>query len=283
MPLSFSMRGQGVVTRPGLWLRIGGVVGGTALLAFSLLPFQLAGLLLARFGRDGLALRVPLLFHRGVLALIGVLVEVRGCPVTDRRPVLFAGNHISWLDIPVIGSVLPVSFIAKSEVRDWPVFGLLARLQRTVFVERRAVRTRHHRDEMQRRLDGGGALVLFAEGTSGDGLRLLPYKSAFFSVAEPRGNGAVPVQPFTLEYTRIGGYPATRRHMPLVAWIGDMTLGAHILGVLANRPITARLTFHEPVYWPQFSGRKELAGYCHACTGSAFRQPAAQADSLLDS
>ncbi len=261
--------------RPGLWLRIGTVIGGTAVLAVALFPFQLLGLMLARYGHGELAVRVPLLFHRGVLALIGVRVEVTGSPVLSRRPALFVGNHISWLDIPVIGSVLPVSFIAKSEVRGWPVFGLLARLQRTVFVERRAIRTRHHRDEMQRRLDEGGALVLFAEGTSGDGLRLLPYKSAFFSVAEPRGREAVPVQPFTLEYTRIGGYPATRRHMPLVAWIGDMTLGSHILGVLANRPITARLTFHEPVCWPQSGGRKELARYCHACTGSAFRRPAA--------
>lgn len=262
--------------RPGLWLLIGVVIGGTAVLAFSLLPFQLLGLLLARYGHDGLAIRVPVLFHRGVLALMGVQLEVVGRPALSRRPVLFVGNHISWLDIPVIGSVLPVSFIAKSEVRNWPVFGLLARLQRTVFVERRAIRTRHHRDEMQRRLDEGGALVLFAEGTSGDGLRLLPYKSAFFSVAEPRdAQEAVPVQPFTLEYIRIGGYPVTRRHMPLVAWIGDMTLGNHILGVLANRPITARLTFHEAVRWPQSGGRKELARYCHACTSSAFRRPCA--------
>ena len=84
--------------------------------------------------------------------------------------------------------MIPGSFIAKAEVRSWPLFGLLARLQRSVFVERRVSRTVKHRDEIHKRLLEGDNLILFPEGTSNDGNRVLPFKSAFFGVAEKQIN-----------------------------------------------------------------------------------------------
>ena len=110
---------------------------------------------------------------------------------------LFAANHVSYLDITVLGSLLDASFIAKTEVAGWPLFGWLARLQRSVFIDRRARSTAHQRDSIAARLAAGEALILFPEGTSGDGNRLLPFKSALFSVADHagrrRGDGAAGV------------------------------------------------------------------------------------------
>ena len=103
---------------------------------------------------------------------------------------LFAANHISYLDITVLGSLLDASFIAKTEVAGWPLFGWLARLQRSVFIDRRARSTAHQRDSIAARLAAGEALILFPEGTSGDGNRLLPFKSALFSVADQHGHAA---------------------------------------------------------------------------------------------
>ena len=77
---------------------------------------------------------LPLWFHRFAMKVVGVKVTVIGAP-SDERPLLIAANHASWLDIPVLGSVCRMSFVAKSEIAGWPVFGTLARLQRTIFVD----------------------------------------------------------------------------------------------------------------------------------------------------
>src|SRR5207302_11189130 len=117
----------------------------------------------------------------------------------------FAVNHISYLDITVLGSLLAVSFIAKREVAGWPLFGWLARLQRSVFIDRQVRTTREQRDTIATRLAAKEALVLFAEGTSSDGHRVLPFKSALFSVADPgaeeRANRSLSVQPVSIAYT----------------------------------------------------------------------------------
>ena len=115
--------------------------------------------------------------------MFGLRIEVNGRLARD-APVLVLANHVSWLDISVIGSLGPLSFVAKSEVERWPVVGLFARLQRTVFIDRaRRAHTAEVNATVARRLAGGDIIVLFPEGTSSDGNRVLPFRSSLVGAA----------------------------------------------------------------------------------------------------
>jgi 1-acyl-sn-glycerol-3-phosphate acyltransferase len=184
--------------------------------------------------------------------------------VTDRAT-LFISNHSSYLDIPVLGSLLPTSFVAKNEVGGWPLFGLLARLQRTVFVDRNARhRADEQRDSIAGRLQAGDKLVLFPEGTSSDGNRTLPFKTALFAVAATQVDGKpLTLQPVSVTATHLDGLPLGHAWRALYAWYGDMELPPHLwqLARLGGR-IRVLVEFHPPVSLADFSSRKALADHC---------------------
>lgn len=207
---------------------------------------------------------LPHWYHRRTCRILGIRIESRGSR-SPRHPTLFVANHVSYFDVEVLGALTPVSFVAKAEVATWPFFAWLARLQETVFVERRAQRTADHRDEIAGRLEAGDDLVLFAEGTSGDGNGILPFKSALFSVAERRPKGqALTVQPVSISYTRLDGVPLGRYLRPFFAWYGDMELGPHLWHALSLGYVTVVVEFHEPVTLERFGSRKALCDHCHA-------------------
>ncbi|MCA1999478.1 MAG: 1-acyl-sn-glycerol-3-phosphate acyltransferase [Hyphomicrobiales bacterium] len=193
-----------------------------------------------------LARWMPVIFHRYLLFVLGVRIERHG-RLDPRKPLRIAANPLSWLDIVVISAVAPVSFIAKSEVATWPLFGTLARLQRSVFVERqRRGKTGEVNREIAARLRGGDALVLFAEGTTSDGTRILPFRTALIGAAQAAiggEGGASHVQSLNIAYPRIGGLPAGRAGQPLIAWYGDMDLVPHLKDVLTLPGIDVRVTF----------------------------------------
>ncbi|MBI2717988.1 MAG: 1-acyl-sn-glycerol-3-phosphate acyltransferase [Rhizobiales bacterium] len=198
----------------------------------------------------------PMHYHRLVLKILGVRLKIVGAPLAD-GPALLASNHVSWLDIPVLSAVAPISFIAKREVNGWPFFGSLARLQRTVFVDRnRRHATGNSRDEMHERFKAGDLLVLFPEGTSSDGIHVLPFKSAFFGAAEYPD---VLVQPVTIAYTGHRGLPMTRRLLPFYAWYGGMELAPHLWAALAQGPIEVTVHCHQPLSLGGELTRKQLA------------------------
>ena len=123
---------------------------------------------------------LPLFFHRYMLRVMGVRLAVTG-PLPAAGTLIVA-NHLSWFDILVIGALTPVSFVAKSEVKGWPLFGQLAQLQRTVFVDRR--RGRHNKTDgnaLARRLEKGDTMVVFAEATNSDGIKVLRFKSTLLA------------------------------------------------------------------------------------------------------
>ena len=136
---------------------------------------------------------------------------------------------MSWLDILVISSICPVAFIAKKEVANWPIVGITAKLTNTIFVDR----TRRHQTsevnaEIAMRLAQGDPVVLFAEGTSNDGNRVLEFRSALVgAVAQVDPAHQVLLQPVSVGYTRIQGIPMGRQHRPLVAWYGDIDFVPH--------------------------------------------------------
>ncbi|HEX5455549.1 MAG TPA: lysophospholipid acyltransferase family protein [Stellaceae bacterium] len=234
-------------------------------LAFTLLlmPVQALGLLL----RQGWVARLPRFYHRGCCRILGLRVRRIGRP-TSARPVLFASNHISYLDITVLGSLLSASFIAKREVREWPLFGWLARLQRSIFIDRQVRSTRTQRDSIAARLAAREALILFPEGTSGNGNRVLPFKSALFGVAEQPGSGTVAVQPVSIAYTRLDGIPIGRLLRPLFAWYGDMAMAPHLWTVLGLGTVEVVVEFHPPASLAQCGSRKALARYCEEQVGA---------------
>ena len=204
----------------------------------------------------GMARQFPMHYHRLVCRILGIRLKVVGHPA-EEGPLLMASNHVSWLDIVVLSAVAPVSFVAKREVNHWPFFGSLARLQRTVFVDReRRHATGNARDEMQARLKSGDILVLFPEGTSSDGRCVLPFKSSFFGAAESEG---VLVQPVTIAYSGQWNMPMTRRLLPSYAWYGDMDLAPHLLGALETGPIEVTVICHPLLSLSGETNRKALA------------------------
>ncbi len=230
-----------------------------ALWTLVLIPLQA----LAVAARSPLRHRLPLVYHRVCARLIGLDVVVRGQRVTT-GPVLFVSNHSSYLDITVLGSVVPGSFVAKSEVAGWPLFGLLAKLQRTVFVERKArSEVGRQRDDLGGRLDAGDSLILFPEGTSSDGNRTLPFKTALFAVAARRiADKPLTVQPVSVTPTRLDGIPMGIAFRPFYAWYGDMDLAPHLWQAFKLGGMTVEVEFHPPVTIEGFSSRKALAEHC---------------------
>jgi lyso-ornithine lipid O-acyltransferase len=222
-----------------------------------LMPVQAGGLLLRRPWVS----TFPRWYHRRCCRILGLRVRAIGRPVSS-RPVLFAANHVSYLDITVLSSLLPASFIAKTEVARWPLFGWLAKLQRSVFVDRKVRSTAQQRDSIAARLAAADALILFPEGTSGDGNRVLPFKSALFSVADHAATGPVTVQPVSVAYTRLDGMPIGRALRPLFAWYGSMAMAPHLWTMLGLGTVEVVVEFHPPTTLAERGSRKMLARYC---------------------
>jgi 1-acyl-sn-glycerol-3-phosphate acyltransferase len=225
----------------------------------ALMPVQALGLLLRRrWVRE-----FPCFYHRRCCRILGLRVQRVGEPVAA-RPVLFAANHVSYIDITVLGSQIPGSFIAKSEVAGWPLFGWLAKLQRSVFVDRQVRSTARQRDAIAERLDAGEALILFPEGTSSSGNHLLPFKSALFGAAvAPRGGQPLLVQPVSIAYTRLDGLPLGRGLRPFVAWYGDMAMAPHLWHAVGLGTVDVVVEFHPPTSIAEWPSRKALAQHCY--------------------
>ena len=217
------------------------------------IPFQWLGVTLKLPYRRSF----PHRYHRFIARLFGIHIKVLGPKPGDG--VLLLANHTGWLDIVIFSAVAPVSFVAKSEVGSWPFFGTLARLQRTVFVERsRRSQTARAKNSIAARLAEGDTLVLFPEGTSSDGNRVLPFKSALLSAAEAIPSGRVTVQPVSTAYTGSHGMPMGREGRPFYAWYGDMELVPHLWEVLKTGPLDVVVQFHPPLRLDGMD-RKELA------------------------
>lgn len=230
---------------------------------------------------------LPLWYHRLCCRIIGLDVVVHGRMSRD-QPTLFVSNHTSYLDILALGSLIPGSFVAKTEVASWPFFGTLARLQQTVFVDRKARNARTDADSLRARLDRGERIILFPEGTSSDGNRTLPFKSALFAVASLRPGGArvrangaataestanptdpadqpaLTIQPVSIVATHLDGIPLGREFRSVYTWYGDMDLAPHLWSVIGMGRLRVAVTFHEPICLDAFPSRKALANHCWA-------------------
>ncbi|MFO1032790.1 MAG: lysophospholipid acyltransferase family protein [Hyphomicrobiales bacterium] len=238
-------------------LRAGLILLGFVLFTLPLMPLQA---LLIRCWRAG-AVGLPHWYHRKLAQLLGIRLRIhgRGAGAVE-GPMLIVSNHVSWLDVVILSAVLPVRFVAKREVAAWPFFGALARLQQTVFVDReRRHTTGHETSAIAKSLAAGHCVVLFPEGTSGDGRSVRNFKSSYFAAVS---DVCVPIVPVTLAFSAVWGLPMTPRELPDFAWYGDMALAPHLWKALMAGPLTVDVVFHPPLSLDQAKARKAAAKAC---------------------
>jgi lyso-ornithine lipid O-acyltransferase len=239
--------------------RVRAVRRGLVVLLWTLVAFAIQGVCVLLPGRPKVVF--ARIYWAVFCRLLGLRVRTIGHsaakPSPDGRRVVFVANHSSWLDIAVLGGRLEGCFVSKADVAGWPLVSTIARLGRSVFISRRRGSTGHERDDMRARLAAGDNLILFPEGTTSDGARVMPFRSACFAIAE----GANPplIQPVSVAYDRLAGLPTGRATRPLFAWYGDMDIASHFWRLAQHRGLRATVLLHAPLDPAQFADRKALA------------------------
>ncbi len=198
----------------------------------------------------------PVLFHKMLLWLLSVEVEIVGETDQFKKSNLFISNHLSYLDIPILGSKFPIRFVAKSEVKTWPIFGFLAKKGRSIFIRRNKTDSFNQKNKILDLLSSGEKVFIFPEGTTSDGNRVLEFKSSSFSSVE---NQNFTIQPIVIVYSDLNGIPINRWLRPMIAWYGDMDLQPHLYKLTRLKSIKAKLIYLEPVNTQNFKNRKELS------------------------
>ena len=201
---------------------------------------------------------LPVFFHNLLIWLLSVKIQYEGNYKRAKDCNLFVSNHISYLDIPILGATFPIRFVAKSEVEFWPILGFLSKLARTIFIKRKRTDSIIQKNIILNLLSSGDKVLMFPEGTTSDGNRVLDFKSSSFSAVE---NKQFLVQPIIIFYSELNGIPINRWLRPVIAWYGDMDLKPHILKLASLRSIKVRLIFTDPVCSSDFASRKDLSNY----------------------
>jgi 1-acyl-sn-glycerol-3-phosphate acyltransferase len=228
--------------------------------ALILIPLQAMAL---QLGLTPLARLLPQWFHKVACFCLGLKVHCQG-QLARGRPLLLTVNHVSWLDIIVLGSVGPLSFVSKSEVGTWPIIGTFARLQRSLFVNRnKKSMTAKATATLAKRLAEGDVMVLFPEGTSTNGVHVLPFRSSLLGAVKTMSDhsqtASLTVQPAALRYTHRHGLPIGQADLPHIAWYGDMEMGGHLIALLQGGPIDVRIHFGPETELFDGADRKKLA------------------------
>ena len=204
--------------------------------------------IICRLLNIGLYKSIPRYFHLIFLKILNLKIKLVGKIYTN-KPGLIVSNHASWIDISILSSLTNISFIAKSEVAKWPLFGFLAKMQDTLFIERKPIKAKEQMNTIRNILLKGKRLVLFPEGTSSDGNRVLKFKSSLFSVAENNTNlpDSYVIQAVTICYKSINGLPMSRSERPHISWWGDMSLLHHLWNILSFSSVEIIVIAHEPI------------------------------------
>ena len=204
-------------------------------------------------------LLVRRLWCRGTAWLLGVRIVLTGRAFAD-CPTLYVANHVSYLDILALGAVTDGTFIAKSEIAGWPLFGTLGRLTGTLFIRRHWRSALSQRNALAARMRLGESFVLFGEGTSSNGLAVRPIKTSLLSVAEPWIlDCPIAVQPITLAYARLAdGTPIGPGNCDRYAWHGDADFLPHLWVALQSGGVEVRVLAGNPVLSWSVKSRKVL-------------------------
>lgn len=208
-------------------------------------------------------------YHARALGAFGVkLVEVG--EKSQVRPTLFVSNHNSYLDIEVLGSRIEGTFIAMQQVATWPLFGLLSKLQDSVFIDRQTKSISAQQRQITERFDRHQNLVMFPEGSSYTGTHTLPFRSSLLAVAKHEVDDApVTVQPVSVTFAKLDGLPLGRGLRSCFGWYGDSPITDHIPAAAGLGRLTVVLEWHPPKTIADFDGnRKALSAYCESAIRS---------------
>ena len=204
--------------------------------------------------------KIVQIFHKLVLWLVNINVEVIGERNLDNLPTLYVSNHLSYLDIPVLGSRLNGRFVAKNEISNWPIIGFLCKVGNTIFINRNLRFLKTNKSIIFDYISRGDNLILFPEGTTSDGIRVLRFKSSLLTSLEQKN---ILIQPIVIKYESINGIPLTRWLKPIIVWYGDMELKPHLINILKLFSIKAKITFLPPLNARDFTNRKNMTYTLH--------------------
>jgi lyso-ornithine lipid O-acyltransferase len=239
-----------------LAVRLAWAVGAFLLLFAVYLPLRAADLGLEWLaGRPVTRLAGPVVqvWAAQALASLGLAYVQQGEPMAGGGA--FVANHSSWIDIVALQRAAAPFLVSKAEVRDWPGIGLVGRAIGTMFIDRRPAEAKRQEAALMARLARGDHMALFPEGTSSDGLRVLPFKSTLFAAFFAPGLEGLSVQPVSIEYRVRAGLPAA-----FYGWWGEMEFASHARAVMARSTGgSVTLTFHPPLRLAGFADRKALA------------------------
>ena len=227
------------------------------LLTVALLPFQF----IIVFFIKNYAYIIPYFYHKICLRIFGIKIKTFG-KVSINSPILLISNHASYLDIIILGSLFKTSFIAKKEISKWPLLGILAKLQNTIFIDRRVSSLKNQENQIIKHLNEKKNLVIFPEGTSSDGNRVLPFKSSLFNIFEKNLNSKILVQTITIVYKKINGIPMNRIERKNITWHSNMDLIPNIFNVLKKLSIEVEIIFNDEFLPSKEYDRKKLALHC---------------------
>ena len=200
----------------------------------------------------------PVIFHKLLIWLLSIQINLEGEIDTSNNSNLYISNHLSYLDIPILGSTFPMRFVAKSEVEVWPLFGFLAKLGRTIFISRNRSDSLDQKNKVFKSLSSDEKVFIFPEGTTSDGNRVLDFKSSSFSALEGQNFS---IQPIVLVYSDLNGIPINRWLRPVIAWYGDMDLKPHLLKLASLKSIKVKLIYLNVVNTKNFCNRKDISNY----------------------
>lgn len=244
------------------------------LLSLLVVPVQMIVML---FTKGPGAYIVPYFWQCSLKYIFRIRVHVVGKPVQDKQ-IIFVANHLSYLDVPALGSILKASFVARGDAASWPVFGFLCRLQQTAFISRSREDARRATGTLETMISEKKSLIIFPEGTSTDGSGVLPFKSSLFSLFFQEKLKGLFIQPVTIKLVQVNGHDLhTQADRDLYAWHEgtDISLPAHLWRFAQSNGAVVRIYFHDVVTVNSLFDRKTLAKHCHETVSNGLRIEAA--------
>ena len=206
----------------------------------------------------------PLLFYKVIKNIVGINIDTEGFEriIQKDTGTLYIANHVSWFDILCLGSILNARFIAKKEVASMGIFGFLAKLSNTFFIDNsNKNKIYEYNNFIREKLINGESLILFPEGTTSDGNSIRKFKSSLFECINS-SESLINVQPISICYVRKNNLPMGIYSRRFIAWVGETSMVNSMKEFLSSGSITVNLIFHPKVSMKQFSDRKELSSFC---------------------
>jgi len=210
------------------------------------------------------------LWFRGLLLAFNIRVTVVNKKSLSKKQKIFLSNHISYIDILVLGAHFNGFFVAKSDIAHWPIFGFLSRVSGTLFITRERRFIKQQLKLLETHLKAKQSLIIFPEGTTGNGREILPFKSSLLnSVLEMKKKPVI--QPLSLIYTKMNDKKLeTQEEFDQIAWYGDMTMPPHFKNLLSQKSFNARVVIHPSIIAKEDSTPRSLSNEAFKEISSSF-------------